>query len=397
MLTSYRMALRLPGSAAFASAGFVARLPIAIIGLGIVLMISTLTGSYAQAAVIAASFQVSAALGAVYSSRLADRLGQGRILVPLALVHAAGLVALVITIDLGWPVLVQAACAIVMGVAQPAIGSMVRARWSHAATDAGELRAGFALESVLDELIFTIGPLIAAALAFSVALPLPLLVSAALAVAGAWALALQHRSAPPAHPQRTHGGSALRVPGLVILAIASLGIGAVFGSYEVAVVAFTRAAGSPEASGLVLALWALGSMVGGVVYGARHLQIPLPRQAMWLSCIALVALIPAAFVHSVVWLAVVTLIGGFTVAPGLITVFALAQRLAPRQLLTECLTWVNSGMAIGYSAGNLMAGVVIDATGTAWAFRVPIVCSLATVVTFAVARTHLLKLAQTPD
>ncbi len=383
MLATYRNALALPGAPGFTIAGFAARFPIAMIGLGIVLMVSTLTGSYALAGVLSASFQVSAALGAIYTSRWADRLGQARLLVPLSIIHALGLLALVAAVQFGAPIAIQVLAGAVAGLAQPAIGSMVRARWANAATDVTSLRSGFALESILDELIFTVGPMLTALLAFSIGLAWPLVIAAVLAVAGMWSLAALRTSQPPVHRDRDHHGSALRVSGLIVVVLAAVGVGAVFGSYEVAVVAFTREAGIPGASGLVLGLWALGSMVGGIIYGSRTIRATLPRQAIVVTGLAAVVLVPVSFLTAVPALSTVTLIGGMTIAPCLIVIFTLTERLVPDALLTEGLTWTNSGMALGFSGGNLLAGIIVDSLGTTWAFRLPLATALFALAAFS--------------
>lgn len=382
MLTAYRQALSLPGAWQFSSSAFVARLPISIIGLGIVLFISTLTGSYALAGILSAAFQVSAAGGALVTSRWTDRLGQHRLLPWLAMVHATGLVAFVLAVEAGLPVPVQALAIAVAGVSQPAIGSMVRARWAHAAQDPAELRSGFALESIVDELVFTVGPLVTAFLAFQVALPLPILVGATLAVAGSLTLAAQRRTEPlpsgPQHARDIAAGitpeprrSALLLPGMAIIVVGALGVGGVFGTYEVAVVAFTEQAGASGAAGLVLGLWAAGSLLGGLFFGSRHWRRPLHQQVMLLTGALAIVLIPAPFVRSIPVLAVSTFVAGIAVAPALIAVFSLTERLVPSALLTEGLTWANSGLAIGFSAGTAIGGIVIDSVGTTWAFVLP--------------------------
>ena len=250
MLTTYRRALALPGAWQFSLTGFVARLPIAMIGLGIVLLISTTTGSYALAGVLSAAFQVAAAAGAIVSSRWIDRVGQHRLLPWLGAINAIALVGFVAAVEYGLPVVVQALVVAVAGAAQPAIGSMVRARWAAAAPDADRLRSAFALESIIDELIFSVGPLITAFLAFQLGLPLPLLVSAVIGLTGAIALALQRRSEPKPSGRDRHAsddrgrGGALRQPGLLLVVVGAMGVGGVFGSYEVSVVAFTVDAGT---------------------------------------------------------------------------------------------------------------------------------------------------------
>ena len=377
MLNTYRRALELPGAWQFSLTGFVARLPIAIVGLGIVLYISTSTGSYALAGILAAAFQLSAAVGAIVSSRMMDRLGQDRLLPWLAAVNAAGLIVFVLLVEQGAPVILQALVIAITGAAQPAIGSMVRARWAAAAPDAERLRSAFALESVIDELIFSVGPLITAVLAFQVSLPAPLIAGAVIGLAGGVGLALQRRTQPRPTPRTpdAHAGprsGALRQPGLLLLVVAAAGIGGVFGAYEVTVVAFSEQAGASGASGLILGLWALGSMIGGIIFGAQHWSAPLPRQVLILSAVVTLVLVPAPFITSLPVLAVVTTIGGASIAPVLIAAFSLTERLVPDRLLTEGLTWTNSGMAVGFSAGSFLGGVVIDARGTSLAFVLPI-------------------------
>jgi MFS family permease len=380
VLTTYRAAFAIPGAWQFSVSALVARLPIAMIGLGIVLLISGQTGSYAMAGLLAAIFQIAAAGGALVTSRWMDRLGQHALLVWLALVHAAGLLAFVTSVQAGLPVAVQALTAALAGLTQPAIGSMVRARWAYVADGPVRLRSAFAIESIVDEMLFTVGPLLTAYLAFQVALPLPLVVAAALTVAGSVALAVQRRTEPPATrstepTDRPRGRSAIAQPGMLIMVAAAMGIGGVFGTYEVTVVAFTEQSGDSGASGLILGLWALGSMVGGLVFGARQWRVDLPSQVVVLSGVLALALTVAPLVRTVPQLAVTTLIAGLVVAPVLIAVFSLTERLVPAEQLTEGLTWANSGLALGFSFGTAINGVVIDAEGTTVAFILPALCA----------------------
>jgi predicted MFS family arabinose efflux permease len=381
VLTTYRRALALPGAWQFSSTGFVARLPIAMVGLGIVLLISTRTGSYALAGILSAAFQVAAAGGALVTSRWMDQVGQHRLLPALGALNAVTLVAFVAAVELDLPVAVAFVAIALSGATQPAIGSMVRARWAYAAPDADRLRSAFALESIVDELIFTVGPLLTALLAFQVSLPAPLIAAAVIGLVGALVLALQRSTEPAPSGRRSRGDvsassrserSALAQPGLLLLVVGSLGVGGVFGGYEVSVVAFSEQAGRSGASGLILGLWALGSMIGGIVFGARHWRRPLSQQVMILSGVLTLALVPAPFVSTVPILAVSTFVAGVAVAPALIAIFSLTERLVPGHLLTEGLTWTNSGLAIGFSIGTTVAGAVIDASSTTVAFVLPI-------------------------
>lgn len=399
MLTTYRRALALPGAKRFSSTAFVARLPIAMTVLGIVLLISETTGSYAQAGALAAVFQVGIAVGTLVTSRLADQLGQHRLLPWIAMAHGLGLVAFIATVEGGLALGLQIVSVLLAGLSQPAIGSMVRARWAKAATTPEQLRGAFALESIIDELIFSIGPLLTAFLAFQVGLPVPLVVAAVLTVVGSLALSIQRRTEPaPSGRRRGRAGgerhrSALRAPGMVFMTVAAVGVGGVFGSYEVTVVAFAENAGQSGASGLILGLWAVGSMLGGIYFGARGWRVALPRQVLLLTGLLALVLTPAAFVGSVPILAVSTFFAGMAVAPALIAVFSLTERLVPPSQLTEGLTWATSGMSIGFSTGTSIAGIVIDSFGTSWAFGIPVASAAGACLAAAIGQPVLRRAA----
>lgn len=406
VLSTYRTALRVPGAARFSATGFVARMPVAMIGLGIVLLVSERTGSYAAAGVLSAAFQLPAALGAVATSRWADRLGQNRLLPWLAQIHALFLLGFVFAVEQGWTLVMQGVVLAIAGVAQPAIGAMVRARWAFVSPDARVLRSAFAWESVVDELVFSIGPPITALIAFNVGLPLPLVLAAALVMIGGLALALQRHTQPtPRHahpvPQAQESADAMgprpSAAGLPLVVAAALGIGSVFGSYEVSVVAFTQQAGSPGASGLVLGLWAFGSMLGGIWFGSRHWSMTLGRQMLLLPALLTIALLPALVAPTVAILAVATALGGVAIAPSLIASFSLTERLVPSHRLTEGLTWTNSGLAVGFSAGTSLAGLLVDSYGTTAGFSLSVAGALWAAIIGALSQRRFASAAHSPE
>lgn len=386
----YADALRLPGAVAFSSVGFIARMPLSIVGLGIVLYISGTTGSYAIAGAMSAAYALAAAGVPLLTSRLVDRRGQSRVLPVLAPIHAALLVGFVLAVEADAPIPFSLLLAAAAGATQLSIGSLVRARWAHAVDVTGSpmalLRRAFALESILDELIFAIGPLIAATSVTAIALPAPLLIGATLVLVGGLALAAQRSTEPPPHPHAPDRGRALRQRGILAVALTGIGFGAVFGSYEVAAVAFAEQRGQAAATGIVLALWAGGSAAGGLWFGARHWRKPLPTQLAIVSGILAVVLLPAMIVTTVPLLALATVVSGAAVAPSLITYFSTTERIMPRPLLTEGLTIANSALSVGFAAGTGLGGVLVDEFGTTWAFALPVAAALWSCAIAAVRR-----------
>lgn len=394
MLNTYRDVLAVPGAKAFVSAGFIARLPIAMIGLGIVIYISGLTGSYARAGFLTAIFAVAAAVFPLFTSRWMDRVGQRKVLPGLILTHGTALIVFVLLVTSNQSVLLQAIVVGIAGAAMPSTGSLVRARWVYVLHSPIQIRSAFALESILDEVMFTIGPLLTTFLALQVALPLPIIIGAGLAVVGSLALSALRGSEPPPNP-RVNSGEPMtptyRQPGLLLMVLAALGVGAVFGSYEVSVVAFARELDQPGSSGLILALFAAGSMLGGLWFGSRHWHIALPQQLPILSGIFVIVLFPLPWITSVGFLAGASFVAGLATAPVLIAIFALTQRLVPSQQLTEGLTWANSGLALGFSFGAAVGGILIDQFDTRSSFALTVSgAALATIIAF-MGRSSLLR------
>ncbi len=372
MATAYTRVLSLPGAWQFSSAALIARLPLAMDALAAVILISALTGSYARAGAVVATFGVTGAVGSIVIARAADRFGQGRVLIPSCLVHATALMGLVALVEWRAPLLVQMYVAAIAGLTGPPIGSFARARWVCVAPDDAAVRSGFAIESILDEVVFTVGPLLTAWLAFTFALPVPLFVAASLVVLGSMLLAIQRRTEPPvAHSAaRPSLLSALRAPAMPFVVLAVVGLGCLFGCFEVTTVAFTRLAGHSGAAGLVLGLFALGSMIGGLVYGARHWHQRLPSQIALLAGLLCLASAVIPWVHTVGALSVTTVLAGLLVAPVLITTFALTERLVPAVQLTEGLSWTLSGLALGFAMGSWLGGLTVDHAGTTAAYLV---------------------------
>jgi predicted MFS family arabinose efflux permease len=354
----------------FTATGALARLPVAMVALAIVLLVSGTTGSYAFAGVLSAAFAITAALASIATSRLADRVGQTMVLRILAVAHSLLLLLTTLAIVGSAPAAVQIAVVVAAGGTSPAVGSYVRARWSHASVRDGEpglLRVGFAWESILDELIFTLGPLVTTALAFGVGLPIPLIVAASAVLVGAWGLSMSTGSAPPpapAHQEQTSIFAVVRTRGLWVLIVAALGLGTLFGALDVGAVAFTQARGSGASAGVLLACFAGASMVGGIVYGARAWPGRLHRHTQ--ASAALLALASAGFWFTDTNAGAIAVAGltGLLVAPTLIGIFSLTQRLVRPVNLTEGLTWTNSGLAAGFAAGSALAGILVDSYGS---------------------------------
>ncbi|WP_293783016.1 MFS transporter [uncultured Aeromicrobium sp.] len=388
MLSTYGAILRTHGAVAFSLAATLGRLPLSMAGLGIVLLVVERTGSYAQAGVVAAGYIVAAAVAAPVQGRAADRWGQARVLVAASLIFAAGTGLILATA--GGSVAVATLCAAVAGLGAPQTGNMARRRWSHVlAADRSRLSTAFALEAVLDDAVFIIGPVLVTFLTISVAESAGLLVAAVCSCAGSWSLAAQRSSAPPTH--RGGRGSSARLPAglLAVVVVAAACLGILFGSTEVLVVAFADEQGRPGLAGVVLALWAVGSLAAGVLVGALPAPASPLRRLRVTTAVLGVLFLPLVWAPDIALLAAGMLMTGFMVAPTLIAATTLVEAAVPPARLTEALMWTGAGLSIGVAPGATLSGLVVDQMSASAGFLVPCAAALAASATAMTYRRPL--------
>jgi MFS family permease len=374
---TYRRVLGLPGALVFSMSGLVARLPISMVSLGIVVLVSTRTGSYSLAGSVSAAYLVAGAIFAVPQARLIDRLGQGRVLPVSVAVFAAGLVAMMAAVETNRPAPWPHLFAAVAGAALPQIGSSVRARWSLLVTDKQELHTAFAFEAVVDETVFIVGPALVTVLATTVH-PLAGLGAAVLAaLAGTAVLVSQRRTEPPASgATRHHPSHPMPWRMLGPLVACAFMMGALLGGAEVATVAFSDEMGAKPLSGLMLALWALGSLLAGLVTGAVHLRASNASRFRWGMLALGLLMLPLPFVSGFVLLAVFLFLSGFAISPTLIASFAWIEESVPADRLTEGITVFLTGLAAGLAPGAALVGLVVDAAGASASYGVTAVAGL---------------------
>jgi MFS family permease len=387
MFATYRRVLATPGALLFSATGLVARLPISMAGLGIVLLVQAGTGSYGVAGAVAATYMVANAVCAILQGRFVDGWGQRPVLGALAVVFGLGVVLLVVAVEEDWPRWVTYLAAALAGATLPTIGNAVRARWTHVLDGGADLQTAFALESVVDEMVYMVGPILVTVLATTVDPALGLAAAAAAGTIGSLAFAAQRRTEPPARPHRRSDGFRPRLPWRTVLplAVVCAALGVLFGAAEVTTVAFADEHGHKGYSGGLLALWALGSLLAGLVTGAvawqRGSSYRVRVGAVGMAC----AMAPLALVGTIPLMGVFLLLGGFAIAPTMIATFSLTQEVVPPTRFNEGMAIMQTGVVAGVAPGAALSGVVVDASGASAAYLV----SLAAGVVAALAAQAL--------
>lgn len=372
MPNPYREIFKARGAKGFAAAGFVARMPMAMAPIGIVAMLSQTHGEYWLAGAVSATYALANAFVAPQISRLVDRLGQARIVVPTTVISVLAFVVLVAAANQDWPIWTLFVSAL-LAAAMPSIPAMVRARWTELFRDRPEMNTAFAFESAADELVYIAGASLSVGLSVALFPEAGMLASTLFLAFGSTAFILQRSTEPRVRPvDQGSRGSAIRLRPVQIITLALIFIGATFATTEVSTVAITKELGQPGAASLVIGVYALGSFVVGIIIGALNLKTPLQIQlAIAIAIIALTTL-PLLVADTVPLLALAVFLSGVAISPTFITAFGLIERRVPEAMLTEGVTWVMTGIGIGMALGSFAAGWVVDAFGAQSGFLVSV-------------------------
>jgi MFS family permease len=379
VFSPYARLFAVPGSAAFSFAGWLARLPMPILALGAVLVVEGATGSYGLGGGVAGILALATSLASPQWARAMDRRGQGAVLQVAFAGYLVFGVAFVAAVVVGAPTWSWFVLAGLTGACGPNVGSAVRARWADV-LDAEGRQTAFAFESVVDEVVFVVGPPAVTLLATLINPPVGFLTGVVIGFCGGMWLARLRATEPTVSPQEDTGVRRRSVLGnvtVLLVAVVYLAVGCVFGAMDVVVVAYAEAEGAPAMAGLALAVYAAGSLVAGLVYGVVRLPGTLAVRFVGCAVFFAVAAQLLLAVDSLVSLVPVGFLAGMAIAPVLVSGMSLVESRVPRSALTEALTWVVTGLTLGVTVGSAAAGAGVDAWGAETAFGVPALAAAA--------------------
>jgi MFS family permease len=389
-LDRYLEVLRTPGVARLALFTVLGRLPFGILGLSIVLLMREESYGYGEIGAVLAAEALAVGATAAPVGRLIDRIGQTRVILVTGAVTSMAIVAETAAILSGAPVGVLVALAVLQGATVPPISARMRSLWREL-VPGDRVESAFALDAIVLELIFVVGPLLAAGLAAGLSPAVGLVLCAVLYSSAALGFATSptaRRIGPVEHVERTRAG-ALASPGIRTLVAAGTVTAISFGALEVGLPAFAEQEGSREAAGLLITVWSLGSLAGGLWYGARTWHAPAERRLMVLLLLLALGAAPLAFAGSLGVMALLLLLTGLALAPMATTEYALVDRLAPPGTSTEAYSWQIVANVVGSAGGALLAGVLVESAGVGWALACASLACLAGLLVVVVGRARL--------
>jgi MFS family permease len=353
-----------PGALPILGSSVIARLPLAMLGIALLVHAHHVTGSFAAAGLVTAAYAVATGIGGPLLGRVVDRRGQTVVLVPSVLVSAA-LLAVAAALPVGTPLALLLGLAAGIGFATPPLGACVRTLLPDM-VDEDTVRVAYAVDATAVELTWVFGPPLAFAVGALWSTGGALAASGAVMLLGTIAFVAQpapRRWRPEPGRERPAGGS-LRAPGMRTLVSVLTATGMLFGAVEVGVPAAEEALAGP-----LMGLWGLGSLIGGVVTTRRGGGAQTPAGlAMVLAFLAAGHLALVAAAGSTAALAVALFVAGAAIAPTCASVYAMVEGVAPAGTVTEAFAWLATALSVGTAAGASVAGVLAEHSGPAAAF-----------------------------
>lgn len=360
-MRAYASVLGLPGAAGFMTAGLVARIPIGMRAVGTILLVSASTGSFALAGAVAATVAVATAVAAPAIGGLSNRYRQSTLIFWTLPAHVAATVTLVLLVAQQAPTWALFAAAAIAGLTTVPIGSLIRTRWSRTTTGTGYRSTAYALEGILDEVIYITGPVLVTALAVGVNPTAGLLGALALYVLGSTIFALLRRTEPPIRP--ASAPTTRRGPlnaGVPVMMAVYLLAGFYLGTLDIGIIAFSEEQQSPASAGILLGLLAAGSAISGLAYGARSWPAALPTQLLAATVVVAAGSLPLLAAGSVPAMGVLITVAGLGLSPLLISANSLVGDIVAERSLTQGLAWLSSAIILGMALGAGAGGALVD-------------------------------------
>ncbi|MGA0210847.1 MAG: MFS transporter [Pontimonas sp.] len=359
-MNKYADLLKTPGVARIISAQLTARLPSGMISLAYLLHIEQIFNSYGLAGLVLAATSFGQALAGPLTSRWMGHWGMRPVITLTIVVSAASMAGIAFVM---MPIVAYIAVGFIGGLATPPIQPAVRTIYPTMVTSK-QLTPLFSLDASAQEIIWIAGPVVTTFIATQISTELAIMVAGAFLVfGGLWFLSCRELGEVNIPRSKNKMGVVLRKPAVVLATVVGFLLIGAAAAVEVAVVS-VFGHGGPEA-GLILSIWAIGSIIGGLALGGMAIG-PWALAARMLVVFIGIAMAGANL--DFWWIAFALLIAGAGIAPALAVMFAIVSSSVKFSDTAEAYGWMGSGQLVGAALGSAVAGFAIDGFGSLGGF-----------------------------
>ncbi|MWV49272.1 MFS transporter [Rathayibacter sp. VKM Ac-2803] len=377
---SYTELLKTPGVGRIIAAQLTARFPFGMLSLAFLLHVERVHESYAAAGLVLGSMSIGQAIAGPLTSRLMGRLGMRRVLTLTLIVCAAAIIAMALLELEIWQFVV---IAMIAGLSMPPVQPAVRTIYPKMVTSS-QLTPLFSLDASAQEIIWVLGPVLTTFVSIQISTVAGILTAAAFLIGGGiWFIASPEVGRVRIPRSKRKLGVVLSKPPVLLATVVGFLLVGACAAVEAGVVAVFGEGGVE--SGVVLAIFAAGSLVGGLTLG----HIPISRWATARRMlIVTVGMGLAAFSTDFWWLSATLFLAGVGIAPALAALFTITAASVRFSDTAEAYGWVGTGQLIGAALGSAIAGVQIDQAGPTAAIAVAAVFAFVGFVVPALGRRY---------
>ena len=369
-LDKYVAFIRQPDVARLLIVALLSRMPVGMGGFALLMFLRTELGDYARAGTAVGMQLIALAAAAPVMGRLIDRVGGRMPLIITGIVQPVGMLAVMWATLSHQPYAVILAFTALSGLFATPITTLTRTAWRHRFQNEDDRRTAFALDAVMIEINFTIGPAIIAVILASANATTAYATVIGFVIASVFIFnfspALKYFKRGEAVERHMLGP--LTEPRLLLVFITTFGLAMAFGVIEVGYPAFATSLAMPALAGILLSVNSIGSAAGGAIFGGLHLEMRIERQlATTMGLMAIPLLLHAIFLQPPVF-GVVAFFCGLFIAPSIAAQSVLVSRLAPAKYAAEAFTWSSCFIVSGLGAGIALGGLLVETTGLRTAF-----------------------------
>jgi predicted MFS family arabinose efflux permease len=369
-LEKYVAFIRQPDVGRLLLVALLSRMPVGMGGFAMLMFLREALGNYALAGTAVGCNLVAIGAVAPIVGRIIDRYGARVPLMVTGTMQPLALLSVMIAAKAQLPFPVIAGCAALAGMFSTPITTLTRTAWRHRFQSEDDRRTAFALDAVMIEINFTLGPAIIAVILATAGATAAFGTAIACVVASIFIFlfspALKYFKRGEAVERHMLGP--LTEPRLLLVFVSTFGLTVAFGLIEVGYPAFATSIAVPALAGALLSVNSIGSALGGAIFGGLHLKMRVERQlATAMGLMTIPMLLHATFLQPAVF-AVVAFFCGALIAPSIASQSVLVSRLAPVRYATEAFTWSSTFIVSGLGAGMALGGWLVETTGVRSAF-----------------------------
>ncbi len=363
----------------------IARLPYAMIVVGVLTMVVDARGSLAVGGLTSAMVGLGTIATGPLIGAAADRYGQRPVLLLATVVQASVLVALVAVAYGDSPDGLLLAVSALAGATAPQVSPMSRARMVAAVgrlrvTDRDRVQESvMGYESAVDEVVFVFGPVLVGVIAIAGDPAAPVLAAAALTVVFVAGFALHPTARTAAYAESRQAREPVRAvfrPGILLAAAGTLATGLFFGAMLTSLTAFAEEGGFPEQTGILYGIMGIGSAILALSVGLFPRRFTLPWRWIGFTVLLVIGALLAAGATGALSMGWALALAGCGIGPTLATLYALAAARAPLGREATVMTILGSGVVVGQAFGSMLVGLLAETAGASAALWTPVLAAV---------------------